>query len=58
MDRGAWQAEVHGVTKSWMRLSMHTQVLLAPDLLTNLACFSGKYIAPFHPQFSSVFFFS
>ena len=27
MDRGAWQATVHGVTKSWTRLSRHTQVL-------------------------------
>ena len=27
MDRGAWQATVHGITKSWTRLSMHTQVL-------------------------------
>ena len=24
MDRGAWQATVHGVTKSWTPLSMHT----------------------------------
>ena len=23
MDRGAWWAAVHGVTKSWTRLSMH-----------------------------------
>ena len=23
MDRGAWQAIVHGVTKSWTQLSMH-----------------------------------
>ena len=23
MDRGAWQATVHGVTKNWTRLSMH-----------------------------------
>ena len=23
MDRGAWQATVHGVTKSWTRASMH-----------------------------------
>ena len=23
MDRGAWQATVHGVTKSWTRLSTH-----------------------------------
>ena len=28
MERGAWQATVHGVTKSWTRLSMcvHIQV--------------------------------
>ena len=25
MDRGAWCAMVHGVTKSWMRLSLHFQ---------------------------------
>ena len=24
MDRGAWRATVHGVTKSWTRLSVHT----------------------------------
>ena len=24
MDRGAWQATVHGVTKSWTQLSRHT----------------------------------
>ena len=24
MDRGAWQATVHGVAKSWTRLSTHT----------------------------------
>ena len=24
MDRGAWQATVHGITKSQTRLSMHT----------------------------------
>ena len=23
MDRGAWQAIVHGVTKSWMQLNTH-----------------------------------
>ena len=32
MDRGVWQARVHGVTKSWIQLSeshthTHTQVL-------------------------------
>ena len=25
MDRGAWQAAVHGVTKHWTRLSTHTE---------------------------------
>ena len=25
MDRGTWRATVHGVTKSWIRLSMYTQ---------------------------------
>ena len=24
MDRGAWQATVHGVTKDWTQLSIHT----------------------------------
>ena len=28
MDRGAWQATVHGVTKSQTRLSTHTQTLI------------------------------
>ena len=25
MDKGAWQATVHGVAKSWTQLSMHTR---------------------------------
>ena len=25
-DRGAWQAAVHGVTKSWTQLSTHMQL--------------------------------
>ena len=29
MDRGAWRATVHGVTKSWTRLSEHASIL--PD---------------------------
>ena len=24
MDRGVWQAAVHGVTKNWTQLSVHT----------------------------------
>ena len=26
MDRGAWWARVHGIAKSWTRLSTHTHV--------------------------------
>ena len=32
MDRGAWQAAVHGVTKSWIWLSSYTDNL-SPELL-------------------------
>ena len=34
MDRGAWQATVHEVTKSWTWLSIHTHIL---SLLTVLS---------------------
>ena len=34
MDRGAWQATVHGVAKSWTQLSTHA--------LTSLVCYSLK----------------
>ena len=27
-DRGAWQAAIHGVTKSWTQLSIHTHAPL------------------------------
>ena len=27
MNRGAWKAVVHGVAKSWTRLSMHASLL-------------------------------
>ena len=27
MDRGGWQATVHGVSKSWIRLSIHTYIM-------------------------------
>ena len=42
MDRGAWQATVHGVTKSWTQLSVHThthtdaQYLIGFQLLTQM----------------------
>ena len=28
LDRGAWRATVHGVAKSWTRLSMHEPFVL------------------------------
>ena len=28
MDRGAWQATVHGVAKSWTQLSMHVPLFV------------------------------
>ena len=33
MDRGAWQASVHGITKNWTSLSMHTGKELRPHKL-------------------------
>ena len=35
MDRGAWRATVHGVTKSWTRQSTHTHlfILAAPHCM-------------------------
>ena len=30
MDRGAWQATVHGVAKSWTRLSQHSTAQVMP----------------------------
>ena len=32
-DRGAWQATVHGVTKSWTRLSDYTHTQHSPLLI-------------------------
>ena len=32
MDRGAWQAKVHGVAKSWTWLSMHTRSYLGEKI--------------------------
>ena len=32
-DRGAWQATVHGVTKSWTQLSMYTHTHTYPEAL-------------------------
>ena len=35
MDRGAWQAAVHGVIKSWTRLNNYHTHLLAVGLGVN-----------------------
>ena len=52
MDRGAWWATVHGVTKSWFRMSMSTneaaaELALPPDI--SLGVFHaviGKQLLP------------
>ena len=36
MDRGTWWATVHGVSKSWTRLSDFTSLLLGRKVMTNL----------------------
>jgi len=39
MDRGAWQATVHGVTKSWTclkRLSTHTRIAFIARMLRSV----------------------
>ena len=33
MDRGAWQATVHGVSKSQTQLSMHTRLCLNASII-------------------------
>ena len=35
MDRGAWQAIVHGVAKHWTWLSLHTSVQFSPSIMSN-----------------------
>ena len=37
MDREAWSAAVHGVTKSWMRLNW-TETVLSDKLLLEISC--------------------
>ena len=45
MDRGAWQATVHEVTKSWTRLSMHAHtVTLVVMLIELLFCVTGRWL--------------
>ena len=45
MDRGAWQATVYEVTKSWTRLSMHAHtVTLVVMLIELLFCVTGRWL--------------
>ena len=36
IDRGAWQAIVHGVTKSWTLVSAHTHTHFLLGLISNI----------------------
>ena len=38
MDRGAWWATVHGVSKSWIQLSMHAPKTSISQVKTALSC--------------------
>ena len=45
MDRGAWKATVHRVTKSWTLLNMHASVVKPGKILiivSKLIKFAGK----------------
>ena len=35
IDRGAWRATVHGIAKSWTRLSMHAQASILSSISKN-----------------------
>ena len=47
MDREAWRAIVHGVTKSWTRLSDWTELILGACLLTHVKSSFYHYILTF-----------
>ena len=51
MDRGAWQAPVHGVTKSWTclkRLSMHTCIAFIARMLRSVKSGTPNTPTPGH----------
>ena len=52
MDRGAWQATVDGVSKSWTKLSMHTYTING----INFSVFLVSKISsvPFYVSISSI----
>ena len=43
MDKGVWQATVHGVTKSWTLLSAHIQCVQPTLPLLHLSKFRNQY---------------
>ena len=51
MDRGAWWATVHGVTKGWTRLNTHSQTLLTAQPLILLS--GGSYHYQYRVYLSS-----
>ena len=51
MDRGAWQATVHGVSKSWTRLSIHIQWL---GMLGTFSCTCLSSVCLFRKNIVSV----
>ena len=48
MDRGAWQAAVHGVAESWTRLNEHAHIsfrkLLCVGVMTQLVTWYDKQL--------------
>ena len=46
MDRGAWQATVHGITKSWTRLSTFTLSFIIYSMMPGTQHPWSSYIAP------------
>ena len=51
MDRGAWQATVHGVSKSWTQLSIHIQWL---GMLSTFSCTCLSSVCLFQKNIVSV----
>ena len=56
MDRGAWQATVHGVAKSWTRLSNFTLPLRRKELKEWNTAHTSNYIVTLHCFFETVYY--